>query len=142
MKVYYDTAALERLLNEAVRAQVPALPRHWLNIGFDGSAMLISWWGGGSRSRHVERAIPIAEASLKLLGECLPTEQTRQQSKRLRRSRHGIGNDVPNEVRTREGCCARRRNTWTRGARPRGTRWPPRTSERRRNQEHGERQVL
>jgi hypothetical protein len=33
-KVYYDSAELEPLLEEAVRALVLTLPRHWLTIGF------------------------------------------------------------------------------------------------------------
>lgn len=68
-RVFYDASALERLLIEPVRAELLTLPGRWMNIGFDGPAMLIAWWGVETDPTIVERAFQIAMKSLQLLAE-------------------------------------------------------------------------
>ena len=68
-RIYCNTAELERLLIEPVRAELLTLPRHWLTIGFDGSAMLLGWSDVETDPAIVERAFQIAMKSLQLLAE-------------------------------------------------------------------------
>lgn len=68
-RVFYDASALERLLSDAVRAKLLELPRHWINVGFDGSSMLIAWWGVERDPAVVEQAFRICEESLQLVGQ-------------------------------------------------------------------------
>lgn len=68
-RVYCNTAELDRLLIEPVRAELLTLPRYWLTIGFDGSAMLIGWSDVETEPAVVERAFQIAMKSLQLLAE-------------------------------------------------------------------------
>jgi hypothetical protein len=67
--IFYDRDAFERLLSTPVRAKVLELPRHWINIGFDGTAMLIAWWGVEADAAIVEQAFRIGEECLALSRE-------------------------------------------------------------------------
>lgn len=66
-KIFHDREQLPRLFNEAVRRELQALPRQWINVGFDGSAMLIAWWGMEEDPAVIERAFNIGMTSLRLL---------------------------------------------------------------------------
>jgi hypothetical protein len=68
-RVFYDSAALERVLDESLRAELIAFPGQWMNVGVDGSAMLIAWWGVESDPAIVERAFRIAATHLARLSE-------------------------------------------------------------------------
>lgn len=68
-RIYCNTAELERLLIEPVRAELLTLPRYWLTIGFDGSVMLLGWADVETDPAIVERAFQIAMKSLQLLAE-------------------------------------------------------------------------
>jgi len=72
-RVFYDAAALDRLLTAPVRVKLLELPRHWINVGFDGSTMLIAWWGVEDEPAVIEQAFRIGEESLRLLGESANT---------------------------------------------------------------------
>ena len=68
-RTFYDRDALARLFTAPVRSKVLGLPRRWMNVGFDGSAMLIAWQGMETDAAIVQQAFRMGEECLELLGE-------------------------------------------------------------------------
>jgi hypothetical protein len=81
-RIFYDRAALGRSFITPVRYKVLELPRRWLALGFDGSAMLIAWRGMETDAAIVEQAFSIGETCLELLGEQLGPSQRHDRGSR------------------------------------------------------------